>query len=89
MTLSFTDVARDPAHVTLHMHGYPAASNRRCARRTGKEVGVHVSHCRHDVLQCKFTVSKAGVPHELVLRRKSGEDHVAEVAVGDLLHHLV
>ena len=91
--LAITDVARFLAHATLHIHGHPAASNRRCGRRTGEEVHVHVPHCTRDVRQREFAISyaisSAGVPHELVFRRKGGEDHVTEVAVGDLLPHLI
>ena len=84
MTLLFEDAGRFPAHITLHMHSHPTARNRRRGRRTG-EVCVHVPHRRHDVLQREFAISEAGVPHKLVIWRKSSEDLVAEVAVGELL----
>ena len=46
-----------------------------------RRLSVHVPHRRHDILRRKFVVSEASVPHELALRRKSGEDHAAQVAV--------
>lgn len=54
-------------------------------RETGEEVSIHVPHGRPDVHQRKVVVSEASVPHELVLRRNSGEAHAAKVAVGGLL----
>ena len=67
----FAYVARFPAQAALRMHGYPAARSRQCDRWMGEDVRVHVSHRRHDVLQREFGVSAAGVPHELVLRRRA------------------